>query len=285
MPKVSVLMPVYNTEEIWLRQAIESILNQSYKDFEFIIINDGSTNNVKEVILSYDDERIKYIEHKNHGLIYTLNKGLSIAQGEYIARMDSDDISLPERFAKQVDLLDNNKKIGVVGAWIKYFPKEEIIQLKEKPRYLDILKRCELAHPVVMFKKEIFVQHNLKYEDYKYAEDYELWSRLIKCTQFYNIQEVLLNYRVHPSSISQKFSVEQQKVTNLVRTNILDFLTDDINIQQQILKLVGVTANNKIKYNFFERIISIKNQKKMGKKYKVITLLGVKLKLKASNNS
>lgn len=285
MPKVSVLMPVYNTEEIWLRQAIESILNQSYKDFEFIIINDGSTNNVKEVILSYDDERIKYIEHKNHGLIYTLNKGLSIAQGEYIARMDSDDISLPERFAKQVDLLDNNKKIGVVGAWIKHFPKEEIIQLKEKPRYLDILKRCELAHPVVMFKKEIFVQHNLKYEDYKYAEDYELWSRLIKCTQFYNIQEVLLNYRVHPSSISQKFSVEQQKVTNLVRTNILDFLTDDINIQQQILKLVGVTANNKIKYNFFERIISIKNQKKMGKKYKVITLLGVKLKLKASNNS
>ena len=94
-----------------------------------------------------------------------------------------------------------------------------------------------------------------------------------------------MNYRVHPSSISQKFSVEQQKVTNLVRTNILDFLTDDINIQQQILKLVGVTANNKIKYNFFERIISIKNQKKMGKKYKVITLLGVKLKLKASNNS
>ena len=121
MPKVSVLMPVYNTKEEYLREAIESILNQTFTDFEFIIINDGSTNNAEEVIKSYKDSRIKYYRQENHGLIYTLNYGLSLCNGEYIARMDSDDISLPFRFEKQIEVLDKNPNIGIVGGLIKIF--------------------------------------------------------------------------------------------------------------------------------------------------------------------
>src|SRR5574344_639787 len=113
MPKISVVMPVYNTDETFLRESIESILNQSFKDFEFIIINDGSTNNAEDVILSYKDERIRYYKNDiNLKLIKTLNRGLLLAEGEYIARMDSDDISLPTRFQTQVEFLGKNPNIG-----------------------------------------------------------------------------------------------------------------------------------------------------------------------------
>ena len=113
--KISVLMPVYNTKEEFLRTAIESILNQTYSNFEFIIINDGSTNNAEDVILSYKDERIVYLKQENKGIVSALNNGWDKASGEYIARMDSDDISLSERFEKQIEFLENNSEYSLVG--------------------------------------------------------------------------------------------------------------------------------------------------------------------------
>ena len=108
MPEISVIMPVYNTEEKYLREAIESILNQTFKDFEFLILNDGSTNNVQEVLESYDDKRIKIIQGEHKGIGYALNRLVQLAEGKYIARMDSDDISLPERFEKQYHYLETH---------------------------------------------------------------------------------------------------------------------------------------------------------------------------------
>lgn len=241
MPKVSVLMPVYNTEEEYLREAIESILNQTYTDFEFIIINDGSTNNAKDVILSYDDARIKYYEQENRGLINTLNRGISLCSGEYIARMDSDDISLPERFGKQVEVLDKNPDIGLVGGFIKFFPDDYILEYVEYPKYLDFLNNNSLGHPVVMFRKSVFEKYDLKYENYLHAEDYELWTRLVKYTKIYNIQELLLNYRVHDTSISVKHCELQKETANRIKQNMLDFLTGDKELQQKIRELL-VTA-------------------------------------------
>ncbi len=113
MPKISVVMPVYNTKEEWLREAIESILNQSYKDFEFIIIDDGSDKSIEPIVNSYNDARIVLIRQENLGIAKSLNYGFKISKGEYIARMDSDDISLPERFEKQVNFLDKNPQISV----------------------------------------------------------------------------------------------------------------------------------------------------------------------------
>jgi glycosyltransferase involved in cell wall biosynthesis len=115
-PKVSVVMSVYNNES-YIREAVESVLNQSFKDFEFIIINDGSTDRTREILTSYTDERIRLFDQENRGLTISLNRGLSLAKGSYIARMDGDDISDPERFAEEVRFLEQNEKIGLIGTY------------------------------------------------------------------------------------------------------------------------------------------------------------------------
>jgi len=114
-PAVSVVMPVYNGEK-YLRESIDSILNQTYTDYEFIIVNDGSNDKTEEIILSYNDNRIRYIKNeKNLQIVKSLNRGIELAKGRYIARMDADDISLPRRFEKQITFMENNLEIGVCG--------------------------------------------------------------------------------------------------------------------------------------------------------------------------
>jgi glycosyltransferase involved in cell wall biosynthesis len=280
--KVSVLMPVYNTEEKFLREAIESILNQTFVDFEFIIINDGSTNNAKEVILSYSDSRIKYYEQENKGLIVTLNYGLTLCKGQYIARMDSDDISYPDRFQQQIEILDKNPQIGVVGALLRTIPYGELLNYKEKPKYLDILKGCQLGHPVVMIRKSILDKFDLKYENFKHAEDYDLWSRIIKYTQIYNIQDVLLDYRIHPSAVSIKYADIQKTTDRVIKMNMLDFLTDDTKLKNNIMHLIKLDGS-KEKVNILKQLFSIENEHKNNKKYKVLTILGIKIKFKIKN--
>ena len=276
MTKVSVIMAVYNTKEEWLRESIESILNQTFSDFEFIIINDGSSNNAEEIILSYKDKRIKYIKQENQGLAKSLNNGLQIAQGEYIARMDSDDISLPSRFEKQVNFLDKNKEISILGTWFEIFPETQIIKHPEKIDFLTLLKYCCLGHPTVMFRREDFEKHNLKYnETFKAAQDYDLWSRAIRYIKMANLQEVLLKYRWHNESITQTKAEIQQKNAQKVKQNMLDFLTDDVIMQNKILDLV-FNVSTPIKYSFWEHIFSVKNSKKC----KIITILGIHIKLK-----
>lgn len=282
MTKISVILPVYNTKEEFLREAIESILNQTYKDFEFIILNDGSTNNAKDVILSYNDKRIKYVEQENHGLIYTLNKGIALSQGEYIARMDSDDISLPERFAKQVEFLDNNPEIGIVGALIDIFPDVDFCKSYEKePKFLDLLIENQLAHPVVMFRKSVLERFNLQYNNCLHAEDFELWSRMIKVTKFYNIQEVLLRYRFHGNNLSTVHQNVQIDNTNRIKQEMLDFLTNDKQLQKAICELICSKAQAKLNYTLLQRLFSIKNSP--DKKYKYISILGLRIKLKRRN--
>lgn len=206
MTKVSVVMPVYNTDETYLREAVESILNQTFTDFEFLIIDDGSTNNAKDVIFSYPDKRIKYVKNeRNMGLIKTLNKGFGLASGEYIARMDSDDISLPVRFEKQVKFLDENPNVGVLGTWFQYFPSNRIV---ETFTYSKDIKECllvnsnNIGHPTVMIRNSVIKEINAKYdENALYVEDYALWLALIDKVDFANIPEILLKYRVHRKGI------------------------------------------------------------------------------------
>ena len=121
--KATVLMPVYNAEK-YVAEAIDSILNQTFNDFEFLIINDGSTDNSLDIIKSYDDPRITIINNEtNLGLSHTLNKGIELARGEYIIRMDADDISLSIRLEKQIEFMDSNQHIGICGSWIQTFDK------------------------------------------------------------------------------------------------------------------------------------------------------------------
>ncbi|MBD5282992.1 MAG: glycosyltransferase family 2 protein [Bacteroides sp.] len=203
VPRVSVIMPVYNAER-YLREAIDSILNQKYTDLELIIINDGSKDSSKEIILSYEDPRIVYLENKeNSGICVTLNNGLDVARGEFIARMDSDDIALPERLHIQVDYLDTHKDIGIVGSDIEVFGEGINSYFFEQVHDPDLCAAGLLfnpcfAHPTVMWRKKISDKYNLRYDPiYKGFEDERLWWEFAKVTGLANINKVLLRYRKH----------------------------------------------------------------------------------------
>ena len=179
-------MPVYNGEK-YLAEAIESILNQTYQDYEFLIINDGSTDNSMHCIESYNDLRIRVINNeKNFGLVRTLNIGLNLAKGRYIARFDQDDISLPSRLKSQLELLENNDEISAVCSWMYTINSDgrKIRDFTEKiDNYGDflgiiLLGRVPLYHPAVMFNKEMVLKLNGYDTKYQKAEDYDLWRRM-----------------------------------------------------------------------------------------------------------
>lgn len=208
-------MAVYNTNPRYLREAIDSILNQTYTDFEFLIVNDASTNaDVEEVIGSYADERIRYyVNECNMGISPTRNRLMGLARGEYFAVMDHDDISLPERLAEQVAYLDAHPEVGVVGSFVDFFKKRS--SPKEFPvDDLDIrvslVHMCAIHHPASMIRKQVLAEHNLRYEEvFSPAEDYALWYRLIPHTKFHNIPIVLFRYRLYEANTIR---VQERKV-------------------------------------------------------------------------
>ncbi|MDD2366334.1 MAG: glycosyltransferase [Desulfuromonadaceae bacterium] len=219
-PRVSVLMPVYNAE-CYLRESIESILLQTFHDFEFLIINDCSTDSSVSIIQSYSDSRICIIHNDNNiGVAASLNKGLSLAQGEYLVRMDADDISRAERLACQVDFMDSNPQIGVCGSWLEYFPRKSVWKLPKESEMI----RCwqfhsvGVAHPTVILRRRLFEKYGLQYDpDYRYSQDYELWGRAIRYMEFSNIQKVLLDYRVSSEQICAIRRDEQLKAVAPLR--------------------------------------------------------------------
>ena len=223
-PLVTVILPVFNSES-FLRTAIDSILNQTFIDFEFLIINDGSTDTSRDIILSYTDKRIRFLENEiNIGLIKTLNKGIREAKGEYIARMDADDISRHDRFEKQVEFLDANPEYGIVGSWCTIIGSEKTIEYHSTHDSLEfaLLHYCCFVHPSVMIRKLVLIDNQLFYnEDYLHSEDYELWTRLLTKTKGYNIKEYLLAYREHQGQVSFKYRQDQIDMINDIVKNYL----------------------------------------------------------------
>ncbi|WP_103599759.1 glycosyltransferase family 2 protein [Campylobacter concisus] len=199
-PVVSVVMSVYNAEK-YLDDAIQSILKQTYKNFEFVIINDGSNDRSLEIIKKYknEDDHIILISRENRGLISSLNEGIAKARGEYIARMDADDISLPFRIEKQLQVMEHDKNIVVCGSWINIFGEninEKVARYFEHDKQIkaNLLVSCCFAHPSVMIRKDALTNNNILYDErFKNAEDYYLWTQLAKVGKFYNIPEILLN--------------------------------------------------------------------------------------------
>lgn len=281
MPKISVLMPVYNTKEEWLREAIESILNQTYSDFEFIIINDGSTNNAEEVILSYNDERIKYFKQENKGLATTLNKGIELATGEFIARMDSDDISLPQRFEKQLQHFQNHPELSIISCSYTTFPEYNFISLPAVIEYIDLMKCCLMCHPAIMMRRSDLIKYNLRYDsNFVVAQDYDLWSRAIQLIKLGNVQEVLLNYRLVENGNYKKNEERACKNVEIIKQNMLNFLTTDKDLQARILGAIYYQPPQEIKLKFLQKIFSVVNINQNNKPRKMITILGIKFKFR-----
>lgn len=223
VPKISVIMPAYNAEK-YIAEAIESILNQTYTNFEFIIINDGSTDLTEEIILSYKDKRIVYLKNdKNSGIVYTLNRGLNAAKGEYIARMDSDDISLSTRLEEQLSFMENHPEIGFCGTGIIIFGESLseqplLFSPSDKMLRVDMIFNCAFAHPTVIIRKSILDLYNIKYNfDFEKAEDYKMWYDILLKSKGANISKHLLKYRCHPQQITQANKNEQNASTNKIR--------------------------------------------------------------------
>lgn len=235
--KISVLMSVFNTRKDFLMEAVESILNQTYQNFEFIIIDDGSTKReISDILAEYKrrDNRIIILKNeKNMGLTKSLNKGLSIAKGKYIARMDSDDISVLNRLEKQIDYMEKHKDIAVLGSKVKIFGKK---QAAESGYYIDYMQGCYEkfkikmffvnagpVHPAVMMRKEFLDKHGIRYnESIKKAQDYCLWiDCILNGGKIYNYPEILLHYRMHEDQISAKNRKEQDKYARVISMKAL----------------------------------------------------------------
>ncbi len=207
---VSVILPAYNAGP-YIAEAILSILNQTYTDFELIIINDCSTDNTEEVIQSILDPRIIYIKNEqNSGLIFNLNLGISLAKGKYIVRMDADDISLPTRIAEQIAFMDANPSVGICGSWFEYYGDINGISCYESQDNdikLQMLYNCSLCHPTVVMRRDVLIDNSLLYsKDYLHAEDYDLFVRISYVSKMSNIPKVLLRYRKHTQSVSYKYN-------------------------------------------------------------------------------
>lgn len=217
MPKVTVLMSVYNDSK-YLKESIDSILNQSFIDFEFLIFNDGSTDNSAKILDEYAarDGRIKIFHQNNIGLTKTLNKGISIAKGIYIARMDSDDISLADRFKKEAEFLDKYPEIAVVACFTKVIDENGRETGEHRPGAShEAIKKLsffsgQLCHPAVMFRKTIIQQLGGYDEKFVYAQDCDLWFRVMKKNQVANIPEFLFLWRETSGGIGSCRHREQQ---------------------------------------------------------------------------
>ena len=216
-------MSVYNGEK-YLKLAVESILNQSYSDFEFIIINDGSTDGSLNILKRFkeQDERIKIISRENKGLVYSLNEGVNLAQGEYIVRMDADDISEPNRFEKQLQYMQINNQV-VCGSYATIINSSgEKIGEMNYPPFAEKIKSFALlhnpfVHPSVMFKKDIFLKVGGYKRFFKYIEDYELWTRIVFKYKSGNIPERFLRYRVHNEQITKRNNLRMRVMGIVVR--------------------------------------------------------------------
>lgn len=262
--KISVIMPVYNCE-LYVKEAIDSVLNQTYTNFELLIIDDASTDKTIELVKEYVDVRINLIEKSiNTGLTNSLNLGLQLAKGEYIARMDGDDISLPERFAKQVLFLEENQEVILCGSWFSIIGSDTIIRVPEHHEEIKLafLKGNCIAHPSVMMRKLVLDAFQVVYDVSKEpAEDYDLWVRLMLKGKLHNLQEVLLDYRTHGEQVTKRQSVEQKNRVLEIKSAVFDFLELELLPEESLV--FDKVINNGIGISFDDIVIFKKVQTKL----------------------
>lgn len=253
-PRVTVLMTVYNGEK-YLGLAMDSILKQTFTDFEFLIIDDGSTDCSVEILKRYEDPRIQLVlSYHNMGVSSAANRGLELARGEYIARMDCDDISLPERLEKQVAFMDSHPEVGVCGSWYKIFGLIDCECFCLPTTYEEIkatlfFTNC-IGQPTVMMRRSMLKEYGLRYElGCDYAEDYSLWTTCSFLFPVVNIPEMLLHYRVSPTGVGQQYQEQQQMVvlqihkSNLARLGINHVDEETMEMHENIINNKGDFSN------------------------------------------
>jgi len=233
MELISVVMPVFNAA-LHVRDAIESVLSQTYKNFEFIIIDDGSIDQSPEIIQFYAalDGRIRVVSNGKMGLVEALNYGIHISKGQWIARMDADDVCMKNRLQMQIQFIKKNR-LDMCGSWAKKIGSSVgsiVLPCSHDEIVVDLLFKSSFVHPSVMFKKEVF--NSLKYSNsFRHAEDYYLWIQMVSSgMRLGNIPEYLLQYREHSEQVSITNNIAQQNISNIVRSQHLNFILQSIGI-------------------------------------------------------
>ena len=226
---VSVIMSNYNTDIKQLDTAVNSILNQTFSDFEFIIVDDCSTDDSLEYLRKLDDKRIVLLENEtNMGLTKSLNIALENARGKYIVRMDSDDISLPNRIERQVEFMQSHQNVIAAGTWVQYFGSKDILYkpvITSNDDYranLLFSNSPTIVHPSAILNRELLLKNNVKYDErYRNAQDYKMWVDCSKYGTCVIIPEVLLRYRVHEKQISSnKDGLQNKLMKNIVKEQL-----------------------------------------------------------------
>jgi len=259
-PLVSVVMPVFNGEP-FLREAVESIRGQTFGDFEFIIVDDGSTDCGASMLEFYEkeDERVRVYHQENRGLVAALNRGCELARGKYIARMDADDVSVKERLRCQVEFMNSSPNTAVVGGAIETIDSEgrslgiEVSPLTDRDIKAALGRgECPFAHPTVVIRKDVFVAVNGYREVALHAEDYDLWTRIADESQLANLAAVMLKYRRHSKQVSIQ-RCRQQALSALAvrlaaqcrRTGSADPLDGIAEITPETLAKLGISERVK----------------------------------------
>jgi glycosyltransferase involved in cell wall biosynthesis len=226
-------MPVHNAEA-YLRDAMSSVFAQTFGDFEFIVVDDGSTDSTPSILEACTDPRLRVLRNEgNLGVIASLNRGLESARGEFVARMDADDVCYSDRLAVQVEFMKDKPEIGLVGAWYRPMGARRSRVVRLPATHEDICAwlpfHCPIAHPTAFLRRKVFVSNQLNYDlQYRHAEDYELWSRAARVTRLANIPQALLRYRVHLDQVTSQHSDAQAANAKRVRGRELARLLRDV---------------------------------------------------------
>lgn len=275
-PKVSIVMPLYNAD-IYLGESIESILNQTFRDFELIIIYDNPSDEILEILLAYqqNDSRIRLFTQKRQGLIASLNQGCSFSKGEYILRMDADDFCVQDRIEKQVTFMENHPEVGICGSFIHCVDKNNKIvydlkfPLHDKEIKFHMLFGNCIAHPSVIMRQKIIKELNFYTNNYLHAEDYDLWSRASSITQLANLPDFLVSYRIHGENVSILNFEDKDKNSIKLRYALINDLFGYKLPEEPIINLMSyhrefnaitpdqISAIAKLIYAIYQRYISI----------------------------
>ncbi|MEW4563917.1 glycosyltransferase [Bremerella sp. JC770] len=229
-PSVSILLPIFNGAK-HLQAAIESILRQTHADFELILIDDASTDSTLDVIQSFTDPRIVVLKQlRNHGMAAALNLGIDVAQGEFLARMDADDLALPQRLEKQIEFMQAHPEVGVCGTQMRHFG--ELRGVYRKPLAHDMIMAMMLIepvmrHPTVMLRRCLLARFDFRYDAFfEVAQDYDLWTRMIQKTRFANLPEVLLQYRCEGQNNSFVKHTLRDQATYRIRKRFVESILE-----------------------------------------------------------
>ena len=263
-PLITVLMPTFNSEN-YIGETLWSVFEQTCPDFELLIMNEaGSSPETTEVISFFEDDRIKVVQNKTRlGLAESLNEGIKIARGKYIARIDADDLATEDRFELQANFLENNKEYGLCGSRQHHFGVDTDFVHEVAEEHDDIkaalIYGCEICHSTIMIRREYFLKNNLFYDNTKKAEDYELWTRAVHKFKFHNIKKVLGEYRVGAENITKnKFNALSAESAVIAANNLSKYL--NVNVSKNHLEYLTGWENRFEEVEEKERKVALEEE-------------------------